>query len=127
MDAALELQAGEDPLPLDLGRGALDAAQLVLVVVEHGEAPAAAFGILLVGAEQLAGEDAGLVAARGGADFQDGVLLVGHVLGEQHEADLALQRGELLLGVLQFRLGQLAHLGSESKVSASARAASRAL
>ena len=41
-------------------------------------------GIALVHAEQVGGEQRRLVAAGAGADFQDGVLLVGRVLGQQH-------------------------------------------
>jgi len=37
--------------------------------------------------EELGGEQAGFVAAGGGADFQDGGAVVGFVFGEEGEAE----------------------------------------
>ena len=50
--------------------------------------PALLGGVALVHAEQVAGEQRGLVAAGAGADFQDHVALVHRVLGQQREAQL---------------------------------------
>ena len=68
-------------------------------------------GIALVHAEQVAGEQRRLVAAGAGADFEDGVLLVGGVLGQQQDLDVLLQRLDALLELRQLGLGQRPHLG----------------
>ena len=54
----------------------------------HLGLPALLGGIALVHAEQVAGEQRGLVAAGAGADFEDDVALVHRVLRQQREADL---------------------------------------
>ena len=58
----------------------------------HLDLPALLGGIALVHAEQVAGEQRGLVAAGAGADFEDGVALVHRVFGQQREADFLFER-----------------------------------
>ena len=68
--------------------------------------PAVQLGVAAVHAEQVGGEQGGLVAAGAGAHLQDGALLVGGILGQQlHAAAPArssamrgLERGQLLPG-----------------------------
>ncbi len=60
-------------------------------------------GVALVHAEQVAGEQRRLLAAGAGAEFEDGVLLVGLVLRQELHFQLPL---ELLdLGTERFQLG----------------------
>ena len=68
-------------------------------------------GVALVHAEQVAGKQRRLVAAGAGADFEDGVLLVGGVLGQQQYLDFLPQRLDALLDAGQVCLGQRPHLG----------------
>ena len=69
-------------------------------------------GIALVHAEQIGGEQRRLVAAGAGADFQDGVALVGRVLRQQHDASRsrsssrqALLRGAASSSAIAFMSG----------------------
>ena len=78
---------------------------------DHLDLPALLGGVALVHAEQVAGEQRGLVAAGAGADFEDDVALVHRILGQQRELDLLLQRGALLLQRRLLGLRHRAHLG----------------
>ncbi len=59
-------------------------------------------GIALIHAEQIAGEQSRLLAAGPGAQFENGALLVGGILGQELQLQLPLQR--LDLGVDRFKL-----------------------
>ena len=79
---------------------------------DHLDLPAVAWRrIALVHAEQVAGEQRGLVAAGAGADFQDHVALVHRVLRDQREADLLRERVALFLERRLLGFGERAHLG----------------
>ena len=56
-------------------------------------APALALHILGVHAQQVAGEEGCLVAARAAADLDDGVLFVLRILGDEQQFDLLLHAG----------------------------------
>ena len=94
--AGFEFQMREDALARDGGDDFLVAADLALAGREHLDLPAVRGGIALVHAEQVAGEQRRLVAAGAGADFEDGVLLVGGILRQQQELDVVLQRLDAL-------------------------------
>ena len=64
-----------------------------------------------VHAEEVAGEDAGLVAAGAATDFDDGILGVGGVGGDEEEADVVLHGLAALLGGGELLLRHLAQLG----------------
>ena len=68
-------------------------------------------GVALVHAEQVAGKQRRLVAAGAGADFEDGVLLVGRVLGQEQYLDVLPERLDALFDAGQVGLGQRPHLG----------------
>ena len=68
-------------------------------------------GVALVHAEEIGGEQRRLVAAGAGADLQDGVLLVGRVLGQQHALHRPLQLGQALLEGRGLLLGHRLHVG----------------
>ena len=86
--------------------------------------PALLGGVALVHAEQVAGEQRGLVAAGAGADFEDGVVLVHRVLGQQREADL-LRRASLALLHCSAGFSASASLRISASVAGSAISASR--
>ena len=81
------LSRANTPLPVTVGDDFLVAAGIALALREHLHLPAMEVGVALVHAEEIAGEERRLVAAGAGADFEDGALLVGRVLGEEQAAD----------------------------------------
>ena len=108
---ALELEPREHGAALHLGDHLAIAADGALALRDHLDAPALRLGVFGVHAEQVAREQSGLVAASAGADLEDGALLVGRVLGQQHELQRAVGLFERLLG-LRLLLGREgAHLG----------------
>ena len=113
VNAGFELQLCEDACPLDLGDDLFEATGRALARRDDIDLPALGLGIALVHAEEVAGEKRGLVTAGPGADFQDGALLVGIVLGEQRDLELAGQRVEMRLALVALVFGQRPHFGVE--------------
>ena len=97
MHAGFELQPREDAAPVDRGDDFLVAAGGAFAGRHELDLPAVQFGVALVHAEQVAGEQRRLVAARAGADFEDDAVLVGGVLGQQREADRAVRVASMRL------------------------------
>ena len=64
-----------------------------------------------VHAENLGHKERGLVAAGAGADFQDDVLLVIGILGQQHHLDLFFHAGSRVFEARQLFLRHGANLG----------------
>ena len=60
---------------------------------------------------QIAREDGRLVAAGGGTNLNDDVLLVGGIRGDEHELDIFLELRELRLGRRNGLLGEFLHVG----------------
>ena len=109
--AGFEFELGEHTPAVDFGDDFLEAAFAAFADRQDFRLPALLGGIALVHAEQIAGEQRGLVAAGAGADFQDGVVVVHRVFRDQRKLDLMF---ELIPSRLQRRLlgvRQLAHLG----------------
>ncbi len=104
--ARFELQALEHVVPGDRGAGLAVAADSRLADGDRLELPALQVGVALVHAEQLGGEQRGLVAAGAGAHLEDGVARVGLVARQQQQLHLALQPGQT---VLQRRVLALCH------------------
>jgi hypothetical protein len=75
------------------------------------ELPALFGRVALVHAEQVGREERGLVAAGAGADFEDGVLLVGRILGQEHALHRALQFRQALAQFGGLFLGDRLHVG----------------
>ena len=111
MDAGFEFEPLEHVAAGDRDDRLLEAAEPGLRQLHHLEAPAVQRGVALVHAEELGGEERRLLAAGAGAHFEDGVALVGLVLGQQHEPHLALELGEPLVERGQFASGERTHLG----------------
>ena len=95
MDARLVLHDGVDLVARDLELDGLEAARVGRRRREDLDLPLAVRGEALVHGEEVAGEDARLVAAHTGADLDDGVLLVHRVAGDEHDLDLVLETGDL--------------------------------
>ncbi len=108
--AGLELELGVDVVALDAGDDLLVTAVLAFVLRQDFQAPAALFGVTRVHAEQVAGEDGGLVTAGPGADFQKHVAPVIGVFGQQHALQLRLQGKQLFLGLAHFLHGHFAQV-----------------
>ena len=91
-----------------------EAASLAGAGVKHGHLPLLGLEEALVHLEQVAGKDCCLVATGGGADLDNGVLLIVGVAGDEHELDVLLQLGQLGLDGGDLLLGELLHVASES-------------
>lgn len=65
----------------------------------------------LIHAQEVAGEERGLVAAGAGPDFEDDAALVGSVLRQQGDEDLAGARLDLGAGRVALLIGEVAELG----------------
>ncbi len=111
MNARLELELGEGAAPADLGDDFLVAALGAFARRHHFGLPALLGGVALVHAEQVAGEQRGLVAAGAGADFQNDVALVHRVLGQERDLDLLLERDAAFLELAFLGIGHGAHFG----------------
>ena len=115
--AGFELELGEHAAAAHFGDDFLEAAFAAFADRQDFRLPALLGGVALVHAEQVAGEQRGLVAAGAGADFQDGVVVVHRVFGNQRELEL-LARAPSLRVEQRRRLGvrELAHLGVGRRV-----------
>ncbi len=103
--AALPLELRVDALAFDDGDDFLVSADAGLGERHDFDLPAMLLGEARVHAEDLGGKERGLVAAGAGADFENHVLLVVGILGQQQDLDLVfdggfarLERGDLFFG-----------------------------
>ena len=125
MDAALGLSLGhtlhtmyarlelEDAVAAVARHGEIDflvAAARAFADAGHFDFPALVFAEFGVHAEEVAGKEAGLVAACARTNLYDSVLVVLRVLGNHHHADVLFQLFDARLGGVQLLLGHLAHL-----------------
>ena len=86
------------------------APSLALLTSSDLQPPAFALAILGVHAEEVAGKECRLVAARASSDFQDGVATVLRVGGDEQEFDFLLQFRTACLALVQLLAGHVAHL-----------------
>ena len=93
--AGLKLHDGVDAVALDLELDGLKAAGLAGAGIEHGGLPATRLAEALVHLVQVAGEDGRLVATGGGANLDDGVLVVVGVARDEHVLNVFLELGKL--------------------------------
>jgi len=89
----------------------LVAAHASFVRAEHFDLPALLLGVARIHAEQVAGENAGLVAARPRADFYDHVLAIARIFGEQHPAQAVFHLGDRRFDAADLLARQSAHIG----------------
>ena len=116
MHAGLELHDGVDAVALDLELDGLKAAGLAGAGVEHGGLPAARLAEALIHLVQIAGKDGRLVATGGGANLDDGVLVVVGVARDEHVLDVFLELGKLGLVFGDVHLEHLLLIGIGSIV-----------
>ena len=89
----------------------LEAADLIGVEADGLDLPAACRGKAFVHAEQVGGEQRGLVAAGAGADFEHRRALVGAVAREHGDGEAVLGLGQPLAQLGQLLVGQRLHFG----------------
>ncbi len=95
--AGLELEPRVHVLTGDAGDDFLVAAVFAGTLVHHFHFPAMVAGVIVVHAEQIAGENRRLVAAGGGADFEKDIAVVVRILRQQQRLDLGFQFFDELL------------------------------
>jgi hypothetical protein len=108
--AGLELELRVGALALHHERDLLEPADLVLVGVDDLDLPALVGSVARVHVVQVAGEQAGLVAAGSRADLEDDVLVVVPVLREHHDVELVLELLPTGFLVAQLLGGHLSHV-----------------
>jgi hypothetical protein len=105
VDAGLVLEQGVDAVAFDDGGDVLEAvADAGLGLREDLDLPAVLLGETEVHAEDLGDEEGGLVAAGAGAEFEDDVLLVVGILGQEQHLELLFDRGKARLEAGQLLL-----------------------
>ncbi|MNG93816.1 hypothetical protein D3C79_527970 [compost metagenome] len=109
--AGLELEAAVDVLAVHLGDHLLVATVLAVVAADDGDAPALAFGVTGVHAEQIPREDGRLVATGAGTDLEITVVVILGVARQQHHLQRLLLLLEGRLGERQLLLRHLAQVG----------------
>jgi hypothetical protein len=88
---AFVFETAVHPFALDQGHNLLEAAHTGGVVIHHLYLPVAALGITAVHFIEVAGKQAGFVAAGTGPDFQQNVLLIQGIFGDQQLLELLFQ------------------------------------
>ena len=91
MRSGLELEARVHVFPGDAGDDFLVAAVFTGALAHHLHVPAVVGGVIVVHAEQVAGEDRRLIAAGGGADFEKDVAVVVRVFRQQQRLDIGFK------------------------------------
>ena len=111
VNAGFELEPGIDALALHMGGELLHPAKVGFLMLQHLEPPAHPLGITLIHPGKVAREQACLLAARAGADFQNGGAGVGCIFRQQRDAQRLLHLGDTGLEGRDLILGQGLHLG----------------
>ena len=105
MNARFVFEFGEGAAAVDFGDDFFIAAHRAFARGHQLDLPSLLGGIALVHAEQVAGEQGGLVSAGAGADFENHIALVHRVLGQKRKPQPMLECGApgLELGLFRFR------------------------
>ena len=111
MDAALEFEPAVGVVPIHHADDFLEAAQAGRTRTEDFHAPLPLFGIVRIHPKQVRGEQAGFLAAGAGPDFQQHVLFVQRVLGQQQESQLVFECRSALAEFFDLAVGHLAQFG----------------
>ena len=106
MHARLVFQFRVSAFAFDLEDDFLVAADADGALGQDLALPILAVGVARVHAEQVGGEERGLVPARARADFHEDVFIVARVLGDEQGFDLGLEFLDLRAKFRQFHLGQ---------------------
>ncbi len=110
MATGLELECAVDLVTLNAHHDFLVASQFALGLTDDLGLPALAVTVAHIHAQQVAGKQGRLVAARAGANFNKGVARVVGVFGQQHALQLALQLRQLCVRGIDFFLGHRQHV-----------------
>ena len=108
VDAALVFEHAVDFLASNIKGDVLVAACGAFVEADHFDVPVFFLAVAGVHAEEVAGKDAGLVAAGAATDFDDGVFAVGGVFGNEEDADFVLHLLAAFGAFGEFGLGHFA-------------------
>ena len=95
MHAAFEFQLGIDTGADHFQGCVLDSAEIAFAHRHQFGAPALKLTITLIHPEQIGGEQRRFVAARAGANFDDGRGIVGRILRQKLQLQFALETFEL--------------------------------
>lgn len=98
-------------LTFDLEDDFLEATLAGIADIDEANGPATAFGVALVHAVEVGGEEGGFLASGAGADFDDGVSAVVGVGRDEGDHGLALGFGELAFDGFDFLDGHGAEVG----------------
>src|SRR5690348_7634871 len=85
MHAALVLKAGVDAVARNHGDDFFQASDAGFGGVQHFDFPALCFGVSGVHTEDLGGEEGGFIPSGASANFDDDVLFVVGIFGEQQD------------------------------------------
>src|SRR5437867_13126966 len=83
VNSTLEFQTAVCSVACDIDDGLLIAAEIALTGRENLGLPAQVFGVAQVHTQEVAGEQAGFIAAGAGPNLQDDVALIVRVAGLQ--------------------------------------------
>ena len=111
MDAALILEDTVDALAGNAEHHLLIPSGCAFAGRGDGGVPALALAEFEIHFAEVAGKNRGFVAAGTAADFEDGVLAVLGVGGDEKELDFLLQARELRRGLVELQARHLAHFG----------------
>ena len=109
--AGFEAHAAVGVVALEAQHDFLVAAQLAFVGAHDLDLPAERGGVARVHACQIGGEQCRFVAARAGADFNEGIAFVVRVLGQQEALKLVFELRQFGFGGGNFFLCHLGHVG----------------
>ena len=101
----------EDPFAAHGSDDFLEPSRTRLGGGERLDLPALLLGVAAVHAEEIHGEERGLVTAGSRANFENRVLFVVGIARQEQQPDLLLERLAARLEGLELALGQLAQLG----------------
>src|SRR4051812_32488270 len=94
VDAALVAEVPKDALAAQLEDDLLEAAEFSRAGFQRFDLEANTFSVAIVHAPEIGGEEACLIAAGAGADFQDRVLILIGIGRQEGELDVALELGD---------------------------------
>ncbi|OPZ22789.1 MAG: hypothetical protein BWZ10_00247 [candidate division BRC1 bacterium ADurb.BinA364] len=110
VDSAFEFHLAVDRFSFDRKHGFLESAQFGRRGGDQVHFPVFGFAEPLIHPCQIGGEQRRFVAARAGANFQNGVFFVVGIGRQQQKLNLALGFGQCGFAFLDFEPGQLLHL-----------------
>ena len=116
MDAALELEPGENAAAGHFGHDLLEPPRRPLARRQNFDLPALPLGVFDVHAEQIAGEQGGFVPARARPDFDDCAALVGGVLGQERNPNRPGHRFRFGFDGGKLGIGHGAHVGVQIRL-----------